>query len=177
MLATGFKASEMLGSYEVIGRNGRTLKDYWETDNASAYLGTTVPGFPNFFILLGPNVGSGHGGSMIRNIECQTNYALSVLEKMFDRGAPSAEVRQDRYEDYKQRIDAAHERLVWTHPGVDNWYRNSRGRVVVITPWRNDAFWRMTREANPDDYVFSSRETSHPQPATSASQAAVAEAT
>ncbi len=154
ILATGFKATELLGSYEVVGRGGRKLKEFWENDNASAYLGTTVPGFPNFFILLGPNVGSGHGGSMIRNIECQANYALSVLQKMFERGAPSAEVREDRYEDYKQRIDAAHDKLVWTHPGVDNWYRNSRGRVIAITPWRNDAFWRMTREADPNDYIF-----------------------
>jgi 4-hydroxyacetophenone monooxygenase len=44
--------------------------------------------------------------------------------------------------------------MVWTHRGTDNWYRNSRGRVVAITPWRNDDFWRMTRQANPDDFVF-----------------------
>jgi 4-hydroxyacetophenone monooxygenase len=157
ILATGFKASELLSSYEVVGRNGRILKDFWEGDNASAYLGTTIPGFPNFFILLGPNVGSGHGGSMIRNIECQANYALSVLQKMFEKQASTAEVREDIYEDYKRRIDDAHEKMVWTHPGVDSWYRNSRGRVVAITPWRNDAFWRMTRQANPDDYVFSTR--------------------
>jgi 4-hydroxyacetophenone monooxygenase len=155
ILATGFKATELLCSYEVVGRNGRILKDFWEDDNASAYLGTTVPGFPNFFILLGPNVGSGHGGSMIRNIECQTHYALSVLQRMFEKQASTAEVREDIYEDYKRRIDDAHEKMVWTHPGVDSWYRNSRGRVVAITPWRNDAFWRMTRQANPDDYVFS----------------------
>jgi 4-hydroxyacetophenone monooxygenase len=177
VLATGFKATELLGSYEVVGRNGRILKDYWETDNASAYLGTTVPGFPNFFILLGPNVGSGHGGSMVRNIECQANYALSVLEKMFERGAPSAEVRQDRYDDYKQRIDAAHDKLVWTHRGVDNWYRNSRGRVVAITPWRNDAFWRMTREADPDDYVFAGCEPLQTQSVVTGSKSGLSKAT
>jgi len=154
ILATGFKASELLSSYEIIGRNGRVLSDFWENDNASAYFGTTVPGFPNFFILLGPNVGSGHGGSMIRNIECQANYATSVLQKMFDQQASTAEVREDIYQNYSQKIDEAHEKMVWTHPGVDNWYRNSRGRVVVITPWRNDAFWRMTRQANPEEYVF-----------------------
>ncbi len=155
ILATGFKATELLNSYDVIGRDGRNLKDFWQTDNASAYLGSTVPGFPNFFILLGPNVGSGHGGSMIRNIECQTHYALSVLQTMFDKKASAAEVREDVYENYKQRIDAAHEKMVWTHQGVESWYRNSRGRVIAITPWRNDAFWRMTRQADPNDYVFS----------------------
>jgi 4-hydroxyacetophenone monooxygenase len=154
ILATGFKASELLSSYEIVGRNGRVLSDYWENDNASAYFGTTVPGFPNFFILLGPNVGSGHGGSMIRNIECQANYATSVLQEMFDKQASTAEVREDIYQSYSKKIDEAHEKMVWTHPGVDNWYRNSRGRVVVITPWRNDAFWRMTRQANPEEYEF-----------------------
>ena len=157
ILATGFKASELLSSYEIVGRNGRVLSDFWENDNASAYFGTTVPGFPNFFILLGPNVGSGHGGSMIRNIECQTNYATSVLQEMFDQQAATAEVREDIYQNYSKKIDEAHEKMVWTHPGVDNWYRNSRGRVVVITPWRNDAFWRMTRQAKPEEYVFGAK--------------------
>ena len=156
ILATGFRAAEVLGSYDVIGRRGRVLRDFWEGDNAKAYLGTIVPGFPNFFILLGPNVGSGHGGSMIRSIENQAHYALSILERMFEQGADSVEVREKIYEDYNREIDEAHAKLVWTHPGTENWYRNSRGRVVAITPWRNDAFWRMTRDADPKDFVFES---------------------
>jgi 4-hydroxyacetophenone monooxygenase len=94
---------------------------------------------------------------MIRNIECQTNYATSVLQEMFDQQAATAEVREDIYQNYSKKIDEAHEKMVWTHPGVDNWYRNSRGRVVVITPWRNDAFWRMTRQAKPEEYVFGAK--------------------
>ena len=157
ILATGFKASEMLSSYEIVGRDGRVLSEFWENDNASAYFGTTVPGFPNFFIMLGPNVGSGHGGSMIRNVECQTDYATSVLQEMFDQHASTAEVREAVYRNYSKKIDEAHEKMVWTHTGVDNWYRNSRGRVVVITPWRNDAFWKMTRQADPEEYVFGAK--------------------
>lgn len=72
-------------------------------------------------------------------------------------GADAVEVREDVYADYKAKIDAAHEQLVWTHPGATNWYRNSRGRVVAITPWRNDAFWRMTREAKQEDLTFTAR--------------------
>ncbi|MES2494494.1 MAG: NAD(P)/FAD-dependent oxidoreductase [Pseudomonadota bacterium] len=154
ILATGYQASNVLGSYDVIGRDGRVLRDVWEGDNAAAYLGTLVPGFPNFFILLGPNVGAGHGGSMIRNIENQAHYAMSLIETMAEEGASSVEVREDVYEEYVARLDAAHEKLVWTHPGTENWYRNSRGRVIAITPWRNDAFWRMTRQAQPQDLVF-----------------------
>lgn len=157
ILATGYQTTNVLGSYTVVGREGRVLREVWDGDNAAAYLGTLVPGFPNFFILLGPNVGSGHGGSMIRNIENQAHYAMSLVETMTTRGAATVEVRPDVFDDYVDRLDAAHEKLVWTHPGTESWYRNSRGRVIAITPWRNDAFWRMTRNANPNDLAFDGR--------------------
>jgi 4-hydroxyacetophenone monooxygenase len=168
VLATGFRAVEFLASFEVIGRRGRVLGDFWGQDNARAYLGATIPGFPNLFTLLGPNVGLGHGGSVIKAVELQVDYVVSVLERMFDRGAASVEVREDVYERYNARIDEAHERMVWTHRGADNWYRNSRGRVVAITPWRNDDFWRMTRQANAEDYIFAT-----PDPVRQASVAAL----
>jgi 4-hydroxyacetophenone monooxygenase len=154
ILATGFRAAEVLGSYDVFGRDGRSLKDVWETDNAAAYLGATIPGFPNFFVLLGPNVGSGHGGSMIRSIENQTHYVLDAIRHLVESGAATIEVRPEVYERYKDAVDEAHGKMVWTHPGAENWYRNSRGRIVAITPWRNDAFWRMTRRADPADYIL-----------------------
>ncbi|MBL8646775.1 MAG: NAD(P)/FAD-dependent oxidoreductase, partial [Sphingosinicella sp.] len=154
ILATGFQAANVLGSYEVVGRGGRVLRDFWDGDNAAAYLGTVVAGFPNFFILLGPNVGAGHGGSMIRSIENQAHYALRIVEEMLRQNAVAVEVREQVYADYSDRVDAAHEKLVWTHPGTENWYRNARGRIVAITPWRNDAFWRMTRSADPADFLF-----------------------
>lgn len=156
ILATGFQTTNVLGSYEIIGRDGEKLHDKWGKDDAAAYLGTLVPGFPNFFILLGPNVGSGHGGSMIRNIENQMHFAGEVVLSAAGRGARTVEVRDDVYEDYLRQIDEAHEKLVWTHPGTENWYRNSKGRVVAITPWRNDAFWRMTRSPKDGDLEFDS---------------------
>jgi 4-hydroxyacetophenone monooxygenase len=154
VLATGFRAVEFLASFDVIGRQGRVLREHWGKDNARAYLGATIPGFPNLFTLLGPNVGLGHGGSVIKAVELQVDYVLSVLARMFEHGAASVEVREDVCEGYNARVDEAHQKMVWTHQGTDNWYRNSRGRVVAITPWRNDDFWRMTRQANADDYFF-----------------------
>jgi 4-hydroxyacetophenone monooxygenase len=154
ILATGFKATAVLSSMRVIGRDGRALSEVWNGDDARAYLGTTVPGFPNMFTLLGPNVGLGHGGSIISNIENQMDYVMSALEQMFARGAAQIEVRQDVHDRYNAAVDAAHARMVWTHPGMDNWYRNSRGRVVAITPWRNDDFWRMTRRADLADFTL-----------------------
>ena len=160
ILATGFQTTNVLGSYDIVGREGQLLRDHWGEDNASAYLGTLVPGFPNFFILLGPNVGSGHGGSMIRNIENQMHFAGQVVQCAEAKEASTVEVKETAYSDYSRRIDDAHDRLVWTHPGTENWYRNSQGRVVAITPWRNDAFWRMTRSPDEADLEFDHRQES-----------------
>ncbi len=160
ILATGFQTTNVLGSYDIVGREGQLLRDHWGEDNASAYLGTLVPGFPNFFILLGPNVGSGHGGSMIRNIENQMHFAGQVVQCAEAQEASTVEVKETAYKDYSRRIDDAHDRLVWTHPGTENWYRNSQGRVVAITPWRNDAFWRMTRSPDEADLEFDHRQES-----------------
>ncbi|MBL0915960.1 MAG: NAD(P)/FAD-dependent oxidoreductase [Sphingopyxis sp.] len=154
VLATGFTASALLSSYEVVGRDGRVLREYWDGDNVDAFLGTLVAGFPNMFILTGPHTGSGHGGSMMRTMENQIHYALSIIEQMEGRGADSVEVRQDVYDDYRQEVDAMHDKLLWSHKGSDNWYRNSRGRVTTITPWRNDKYWRMTRRADEGHLLF-----------------------
>ena len=152
--ATGFKAAEMQSSYEIIGQGGQHLKDAWETDNPSAYIGSMVPGFPNFFTILGPNVGLGHGGSMIKAIELQTSFILSIISRMFERNAQTVAVTAQAHESYNARIDAAHNKMVWTHQGTENWYRNSRGRVVAISPWRNDYFWSLTRDADPEAFTF-----------------------
>lgn len=144
----------MQSSYEIIGQGGQHLKDAWETDNPSAYIGSMVPGFPNFFTILGPNVGLGHGGSMIKAIELQTSFILAIISRMFERNAQTVAVTAQAHESYNARIDAAHNKMVWTHQGTENWYRNSRGRVVAISPWRNDYFWSLTRDADPEAFTF-----------------------
>jgi len=154
ILATGFKAVNFLGSYTVSGRHGKSLHEAWDGDNARAYLGITVPEFPNFFMMLGPNTGLGHGGSIVALIEAQMGYIMSSLEQMFTKGASTIEVRKDVHDRYNQEVDQAHENMVFTHQGMDNWYRNSRGRVVTITPFRNDDYWHMARQADPQDYRF-----------------------
>lgn len=152
ILGTGFRAAEFLSSLEVTGEEGARLAEVWNGDDARAYLGTTIPGFPNLFTLLGPNVGLGHGGSVIAPIEAQVGYVCDLLARMFDRGAAAVDVRADVHDAYNQRVDAAHEAMVFAHKGTTNWYRNSRGRIVAITPWRHDDFWRMMRAADLGDY-------------------------
>jgi 4-hydroxyacetophenone monooxygenase len=152
--ATGFHAIRFLTPMEIRGRSGRLLREEtWNDDDARAYMGITVPDYPNLLMLYGPNAQGGHGGSIIGTAEMQVNYVVSLLRQMVENGIGAIEARQDLYEDYNRRVDEAHEKMVWTHPGMDTYYRNSRGRVVVNTPWRVVDYWRMTRKANLDDYV------------------------
>ncbi len=78
IIATGFDVLRFINTYETIGRGGRSLREAWDDDNAKSYLGTTVPGFPNFFTLYGPNLQPGHGGSLINVIEMQMNYIIDL---------------------------------------------------------------------------------------------------
>jgi 4-hydroxyacetophenone monooxygenase len=148
--ATGFDVVRFLASVNVVGMGGRTLREEWEDDNSSAYLGLVVPGFPNLFTLYGPNTQPGHGGSLIGTIEEQLDYLADVLRQMFQRDIATVECRRTVYEDYVRQVDDAHERMVWTHPGMSTYYRNARGRVIVNSPFRNLDFWSMTRHADID---------------------------
>jgi 4-hydroxyacetophenone monooxygenase len=153
VFATGFDVVRFLSTIEVRGRSGRSIRETWDDDDARAYLGTAIPDFPNFFMLYGPNTQAGHGGSLIGATEAQLHYILDLLQRMFRHAIGSVECRQGVYDAYNQRVDEAHERMVWTHPGMSTYYRNSRGRVVVNTPFRIVDFWHMTRTADLDDYV------------------------
>ncbi len=157
--ATGFDVVHFLAPMEIRGVGGRSLHDVWEGDDARAYLGTAVPGFPNFFCLYGPNTQFGHGGSLVFVVERQMHYVRSILEAMVGAGAASAEVRADVHDAYNERIDRAHEAMVWTHQGMDTYYRNSKGRVVVNNPFRIVDVWRDTEAAKADDFVFTRRST------------------
>jgi 4-hydroxyacetophenone monooxygenase len=154
VMATGFNVVRFIASMDLIGRSGRTLREAWDDDDAQAYLGTTIPDFPNFFCLYGPNTQAGHGGSLIFYLESQLRYVISLLDKMWDNNLGVVECRQDVHDEYNTAVAAAHERMIWTHPGVGTYYRNARGRIVVPNPWRVVEFWEMTKSADLDDYRY-----------------------
>ncbi|MBO0874782.1 MAG: NAD(P)/FAD-dependent oxidoreductase, partial [Pseudonocardia sp.] len=155
--ATGFDSLNMLGSFEVRGRGGRRLRDQWGADDARAFIGMTERGFPNMFLLYGPNTNLGHGGSLIFITECQVRYLMGLIEQVIERQLASVECRADRRDAYNREIDAAHERLIWTHPGMSTWYRNERGRVVTNSPWRLVDLWHQTAAPSLDDYDVRAR--------------------
>jgi 4-hydroxyacetophenone monooxygenase len=152
VVATGFDVLRFLTAFEIRGRSGRKLREVWEDDNAKAYLGMTIPDFPNFFCMYGPNLQPGHGGSLIFVVEMQMRYIMDVLKKMLTQGLGAVECRQDVHDAYNERVDQAHANMVWTHPGMETYYRNARGRIVVNSPYRNATFYEMTRAANLSDF-------------------------
>jgi 4-hydroxyacetophenone monooxygenase len=162
VLATGFHAHRPLGPMRVYGRGGRSLNELWGEDDPRAYLGINVPGFPNYFIMYGPNTNLAHGGSAIFHTECQVRYTLRCLRELIEGGFAAMECRQEAHDAYNAKVDAIHEKMVWAHPGVGNWYKNSKGRVVMTTPWRMVDYWRMTAELDPADYIWREREPSRP---------------
>lgn len=152
ILATGFQASKMLWPMEIKGRNGRTIRDIWGDDDPRAYLGITVPGFPNLFVTYGPNTNLAHGGSIIFHLECQVRYILQALREMVEQGYVTLEVRPDVHDGYNKLVDEKCRNMVWAHPGVTSWYKNRHNRVTVTSPWRLLDYWRLTRHFVPEEY-------------------------
>jgi 4-hydroxyacetophenone monooxygenase len=153
VLSTGFQTHRYLQPLEVVGREGRTLRDVWGDDDATAYLGITTPGFPNLFFMYGPNTNSGAGGSYFFIGESQGRYIVDLLKRMVRDGLGAIESRTDVHDRWVEEIDAAHSRMVWSHPGMSTYYRNSRGRVVSNSPYRVVDYWAMTHDADLADFV------------------------
>jgi 4-hydroxyacetophenone monooxygenase len=152
VFATGFAVSKMLHPMAVFGRDGREMHEVWSADDAKAYLGLTVPGFPNFFMLTGPNTTLAHGGNQIFMTECAVRHMMLALRELLESGHRSIECRPEVYENHNRTIDAMHSRMVWTHKGMTNWYRNINGRVFAITPWRLVEYWKMTSRFDAGEY-------------------------
>lgn len=152
VFATGFETHNFLWPMDITGRGGKSLAETWGDDDARAFLGLTVPDFPNLFCLYGPNTNLGHGGSIIFNTECQVRYTLRCLRDLLESGLTAMDVRRDVHDRYNERVDAQHACMIWTHPGMRTWYRNAKGRVTTNWPWPIVDYWKATIEPNLDDY-------------------------
>jgi cation diffusion facilitator CzcD-associated flavoprotein CzcO len=148
---TGFRATEPMIGIRLVGRGGVEIHDAWR-QRMSAYLGITVTGFPNFFILLGPNTGLGHN-SVVLMIEAQVRYVMSCLELMRRRGQKVMHLRpeiQKRFvEDIVQRLG----RTVWQTGGCRSWYQDQKtGENTTLWPGSVVDYMRRTRSAAAKDY-------------------------
>ena len=152
VLATGFSIARLSARLDIRGAGGTTLARAWADENPTAYLGITVPGFPNMFILYGPNTNLGHGGSAVFHAECQARYISRTIVEMIERGVEAIDVRSEVHDAWVAAVDAEHAQLIWAHPGVSTWYRNRHGRVVSTSPFRLVDYWRMTHDAELEKY-------------------------
>jgi 4-hydroxyacetophenone monooxygenase len=154
VLATGFDAQRMLAPMHIEGRDGQTIRALWGDDNPRAYLGITVPAFPNLFMLYGPGTNLAHGGSAIYHSECQVRYIMQCLRELLETGARAMEVKPDPHNRFNEYLDATHAKMVWAHRGVGNWYKNKHGRVVTNSPFRLVDYRAMTEKLNRNDYTM-----------------------
>lgn len=145
---TGFKATEFLGPMKVLGLGGRSLAQTWR-DGARAYLGLTVPGFPNLFCVYGPNTNLGTG-SIVYLLERQARYLRQAVQVLARPGVSYLDVREDVEERYDRELQRRLGSSVWT--GCTSWYRQPDGRVSTNWPGLVTEYDRRTRTFDPADY-------------------------
>ncbi|MDL5601538.1 NAD(P)/FAD-dependent oxidoreductase [Bacillus subtilis] len=151
--STGYDATDGVISYPVSGKNGVKLRDVW-AQYPRAYLGTSLPDFPNLFIVTGPNTGIGHTSALFI-IESQMNYILDCIRTVQAKGLRSIEVRPEAERTYTQMIHREMERTVWKTGGCHSWYQSRSGHVIAMFPGFSFSYHRLTRALKPADHILS----------------------
>jgi cation diffusion facilitator CzcD-associated flavoprotein CzcO len=141
VLATGFHVTDVRFAKIVRGLDGELMSDVWN-GSPQAYRGTAVAGFPNLFIITGPNTGLGHN-SLVYMIEAQLEYLMDALRVMDQRGATRVEVRRAAQEAYNDDLQSRMDRTVWNSGGCSSWYIDANGKNTTIWP---DFTWRFRRQ-------------------------------
>ncbi|WP_082958756.1 NAD(P)/FAD-dependent oxidoreductase [Mycobacterium sp. E3198] len=152
--ATGYAAADYLGELDVCGEDGTTLREVWR-DGAHAYFGMAVPGFPNFFMLYGPNTNVG-SNSVIFMLEAQARYIVRALKYLRRKRKTYIAVRPEALGDFVTKVDRWMAGTVWTTQ-CSNYFRAANGRVVTQWPRSARTFWGMTRRFRPADFSLCSR--------------------
>ena len=124
-------------------------------ERPTAYLGITVPGFPNFFCMYGPGTNLASGGSLIFHSECQMRYISECLDLLLTGHGRWMEPRPEKLADWVERSQAEMRTMVWSQPSIKHsFYKNADGEIYTLSPWRLVDYWTWTRNADPEDYVF-----------------------
>ena len=154
IFGTGFQATDPLPRDCIIGHHGVDLMDAWH-DGAHAYKGTTVPGYPNLFLIIGPNTGLGHN-SMILMIEAQVTYILDALQQMQRHRIATVDVKPAVEQAYNRQLQDTLTRTIWNTGGCRSWYLDPRtGKNTTLWPGSTWRFKQITRHFALKDYVAS----------------------
>lgn len=150
--ATGFDVNHQLGPMNVRGLDGLELNEVWG-DSAYAYLGITVPGFPNFFCMYGPGTNAVNGASIIYNSECQMRYIMGCIDMVVAGGFGSAMPKVEVCDDYNRRAQERLREMVYSHPAVtSSYYKNAAGDLPTLYGFRIFDYWTWTNRVDPGDY-------------------------
>ena len=150
VLATGFSATEREITDRLLADDGRTLSEAWDR-SPRAHMGTCVTGFPNLFLMTGPNTGLGHN-SVVSIIEAQLNYIAGALRTMRERDLDVVEVRAAAQQDWTEEIDRRMRGTVWTAGGCNSWYLDAKGRNSTLWPGSVIDFQRRLRRFDAHRY-------------------------
>ena len=150
---TGFAASKFLTPMTVKGRGGLDLHEHWDGD-ARAYLGVTIPEFPNLFCLYGPNTNIVINGSIIFFSECGVRYIMGLLGLILSPGHRAIVVRPEVHDDFNGRVDRENDRMSWGAAQVNSWYKNEHGRVAQNWPFTLLDYWQRTLTPVPEEYTL-----------------------
>ncbi len=152
IMGTGFEAAEPAYALHIVGRDGVRLSEAWKSNGVEAYAGSTVHGFPNLFMMIGPNATLAHN-SMIYMIESHINYIASAVTFMRKPGVGVVEVKRSVQHRYNERLQTALEHSVWVVGGCASWYLDHRGRNTTLWPRHTWSFRRLTRRFQPGEYM------------------------
>jgi cation diffusion facilitator CzcD-associated flavoprotein CzcO len=150
--STGYDATDGVISYPVIGKGGRSVQDVW-VEYPRAYLGTSMPGFPNLFVVTGPNTGIGHT-SAIFVIEAQMEYIRRAIAAVQARGAKAIEVKPEAEADYTAMIHREMQQTVWQSGGCNSWYKSKSGHVIAMFPGFSFTFRQLAKAFKPVHHLF-----------------------
>ena len=136
-----------------VARSYRELFEGYESD-PRAYLGMTTPGFPNLFMIYGPNTNIVVNGSIIFFSECSVRYIVGCLKLLAESGAAAMEPKREVHDAFNAKVDAGNSLMAWGAPQVTSWYKNEKGRVSQNWPFALVDYWRATLAPDPKDFVL-----------------------
>ena len=150
---TGFQVSDPIGPMKIIGAQGREVRETWKDSGSEAYLGVSVSGFPNFFLLLGPNTGLGHT-SIVFMIEAQVNYVMQAVQHVLKHRGSTLDVKADVQARFNQKLQSRLDEAVWSAGGCKSWYLDEFGKNRTLWPSFTFEYWMRTRKFEPEKYAL-----------------------
>jgi 4-hydroxyacetophenone monooxygenase len=153
--ATGFNANAFLFPMEIRGRDGREIQELWAEDGPRAYLGCMMPGFPNLFVIYGPNTNPFGGGlGLVSHEEMVTRFGLRCIEHLVTSEHRSVDVTEEAYRRYNAELDEAEQLRLYSDPRANTYYRHTTGRSAANCPFGGDEMWRWLKEPDLAEVVL-----------------------